>query len=146
MFIPQSILLWNSESVLIMVGQNHEVAFAAQTYVRHLIPGILWFNMFETTRRFLNAQLKFLEPSIVQLTALFFHFFWCLIFIGYFELNLIGAALATWITYITDWILLNLYVTFKHGYVKEESWHWLNRDSFSELYHFLKYSIPWVVF
>ena len=118
-FIPQALIFWNSESILVVMGQDQEVALAAQTYVRHLIPGIFWFNMFETTRRFLNAQLKFLEPSIAMLVALILHFFWWLLFISYFELNITGAAIATWITYITDFALIHLYVILKSGYVKE---------------------------
>ena len=145
LFIPQSIILWNSGFILTIIGQNQQIAYAAQSYVRHLFPGIICFGMFETTRRFLNAQLKFLEPSIAQLVALCFHFFWWYIFINIFELGIVGAAIATWITYTLDWVLLNLFVTFKSGYVKKESWHWLSIDSFSSIYHFMRFSVPWLI-
>ena len=75
-FIPQIIIFIFTEELLLLTGQDPAVANYAHLYTLYLIPGVLFFNLFECIRRFMNAQLIFDVPSYVQLITLFLHFFW----------------------------------------------------------------------
>lgn len=98
-FIPQTIIFLWTENILVLLGQDPEVAKVAQKYVYYIIPGIFFFNMFETARRFLNAQLVFILPSIIQFTTLVLHFLWLYIFVVRLNFGIIGASISIWITY-----------------------------------------------
>lgn len=75
-FIPQAIIFNYTESILLTFGQEPQIAFAAAEYTRILVPGVLFFNLFEATRRFLNAQMIFDPPSKVQFLTLALHLVW----------------------------------------------------------------------
>ena len=52
-----------------------------------------------------------------------------------------GLSIATSITYISSLVILTVYISFKKGFVPEESWHFFNRDSIKNLCQFLKFSV-----
>jgi Na+-driven multidrug efflux pump len=101
-------LFLNAKSILLLFGQEEQVAEVAQQYITIIIPGLLFFNMFEAVRRYLNAQLIFTVPMVVQLIALILHFFWCLLFISYYDLEIVGAAIAITVTYFLGKLNYNL--------------------------------------
>lgn len=98
-FIPQAIVFYNADIVLIALGQNPQVAQMALQYTRIVMLGVLFFNLYEATRRYLNAQLIFVLPSKIQFTTLILHILWCYIFIDVLNLSIIGAGISTLITY-----------------------------------------------
>lgn len=57
-------------------------------------------------------------------------------------LGVIGIALATCATNVLNAVILTLYCTYKDKFIHKESWHFLNRDSFSGIIEYLEYAIP----
>ena len=71
-----------------------------------LIPGIWGQSLFDATRRFLSAQFEATIPLYVQLVTLVLHFFWLWLFVTKMGLKEVGAAMATNITYLLNFILI----------------------------------------
>ena len=69
--------------------------------------------MFDATRRFLSAQFETKIPLYIQLVTLVMHFFWCYLFVIKMDGREVGAAMATNITYILNFILIELICRWK---------------------------------
>ncbi|CAI2367045.1 unnamed protein product [Moneuplotes crassus] len=143
-FIPQAVIFFYTDKILEAVGQDPKVSEAALDYTKVLIPGVLVFNLFEATRRFLNAQLVFALPSKIQFSTLVLHILWCYIFVSILELEIVGAAVASLITYTLDFVLIHVYVSC-FEVVPSESWHWFDKNSFKGLINYCKYGVPSLV-
>lgn len=64
--IPQSILLWNSDSILLLLLHQHpELVSLASTYLRILSFGLPAYGLFHVSRRWLQAQRRFLPPTLI---------------------------------------------------------------------------------
>ena len=59
--------------------------------------------------------------------------------------TVVGIATATWITYILNFAIGVIYITLNKSVVKEGSWHWINKDSFTGIVEYLRYGIPSMV-
>mmetsp|Transcript_31993 Transcript_31993/g.31379 ORF Transcript_31993/g.31379 Transcript_31993/m.31379 type:complete len:139 (+) Transcript_31993:199-615(+) len=134
-FIPQAVIFFYTDKILEAVGQDPKVSEAALDYTKVLIPGVLVFNLFEAARRFLNAQLVFALPSKIQFSTLVLHILWCYIFVSILELEIVGAAVASLITYTLDFVLIHVYVSC-FEVVPSESWHWFDKNSFKGLINY----------
>ena len=112
-FIPVIIIFVYADTILIALHQDAGISRVARMYCCILIPGIWAQSMFDATRRFLSAQFETTIPLYVQLVTLILHFFWCYLFVIKMEGREIGAALATNITYILNFVLIEIVCCFK---------------------------------
>lgn len=69
-------------------------------------------SQFDACRKFLIAQHKQNLPVYVQIVTTVLHFVWCYLFITYWDLRVVGAALSLNITYILNWIITDAYIHF----------------------------------
>jgi len=53
-----------------------------------------------------------------------------------------GVAFSTNITYLMNYLLPVIYISTVEGAVKEDSWHFINRDSFVGFTEYLRFGIP----
>ena len=141
-WIPQIFILLNTKSILMFLGQEEVTSAAAETYVIVLMPGMFAIVQFEIVRRFLQGMKIFSLTMYIQLVMMILHFFWCYLFVFYLEYGLVGSAIATTITYISNFLATTLILTFKEGIIPKESWHFFNADSFICLIKYLKIAVP----
>ena len=113
LFIPVIFLFSYSDKILIALHQNAEISTVARMYCCVLIPGVWAQSMFDATRRFLSAQFETTIPLYVQLFTLILHFFWCWLFVTKMDGREVGAAMATNITYILNFIIIECVCCFK---------------------------------
>ena len=61
-------------------------------------------------KRFASSQLKNNLVLIAQLIATVLHFVWCYLFIKVYDLKIEGAAFALNLTYIINWVSLEVLI------------------------------------
>lgn len=97
--LPIWIILWNTEAILLAMGQLPALARDAGRYVAALQWGILPFYGFIVLRSFLSALERPGWALAIALVALVFNALanWCLIFgnLGFPALGIVGSGLAT---------------------------------------------------
>ncbi|CAI2365570.1 unnamed protein product [Moneuplotes crassus] len=142
LFVPQAILLYFITPILISVGQPVRSAEIAGLFIKILIPGVWGYCQTELLRKFLGTQGAFYIVTNSQIFNLLLHPIWLYIFVSAFSLSVSGVAIATSITYFMNYLVPVIYVTFKKDSVRENSMHWINKDSFVGLWQYMKYAIP----
>ena len=97
--VPIWILLWNSESILLAMGQEPELARQAGIYVHWLQWAILPFYFYIVLRSFISALERPGWALVIMFVAVAFNAFgnWLLIFgnLGFPAMGIAGSGLAT---------------------------------------------------
>ncbi|XP_071175723.1 multidrug and toxin extrusion protein 1-like isoform X2 [Mytilus edulis] len=123
--IPIFAVFVNTEYLLILVGQNSEVARLSGQYVIIVIAG------------FPNIVIP---GVILQLIANVFNIVYHLILVTGLDLGLRGAAVAVVCTYWTEVLLYLMFIRFSKIY--ENSWTGFSKEAFLDWNTFLKLAIP----
>ncbi|KAF7954162.1 hypothetical protein EAE96_005293 [Botrytis aclada] len=115
-YIPVAILWACSAPIFRLLGQEEYICVDSARFLTALIPGGLGYIYFEAMKKYLQAQeimrpgtyvLLITSPVSAGLNYLFIHTF---------SLGLIGAPLATGLSYWLSFLLLVLYSRFITGY------------------------------
>ena len=97
--IPYWLILWQSESILLLLGQEPALARDAALYMHALQWGLLPYLFYVVLRSFVSAMERPLWSLIVGIVAVVFNAFanWCLMFgnLGFPRLELVGAGIAS---------------------------------------------------
>ncbi|HEX7742956.1 MAG TPA: MATE family efflux transporter, partial [Sphingobium sp.] len=97
--LPAWALLWNSESILLAMGQQPDLAYAAGRLMRGMQWALLPFLGFTTLRNFISALERPVWGVIVMIYAIPFNLLvgWALIFghLGLPTLGVLGAGIAS---------------------------------------------------
>ena len=142
LFIPQAIIIFNARTFFVYIEQPELSSEYAAEYARWLLPGIFLGMQFEWTRRFLLAQGVYMPILYTLMTTLVFHNFNLLLFVTILDMKVKGAAIATAITYSTNFIAITLFIHFKEESVHRDAWHLFNYDWIKRIDEFLKYGVP----
>ena len=135
------ILLFTKE-ILLALGQEEEAADIGRRYILYLLPGMFAMTQFETVRRYLQGMEIFYLTMRIQCVTMGIHLISCYMFVFILEYDVIGASIATCITFWLNLTITTLYISFKKGAVPEESWFFFNKDTFKDWGIFLSYGIP----
>ncbi|CDW71680.1 na+-driven multidrug efflux pump [Stylonychia lemnae] len=104
-FLPLSLILWFSDSILIFFKQDFITSNLANTYLQILIPGLLFQFLFDIQKRLLQAFKLQKYLMLITLFTSFTHYITARVLIEYYDMGIIGAAIATSSTYIINYIL-----------------------------------------
>ncbi|PFH62489.1 hypothetical protein XA68_13391 [Ophiocordyceps unilateralis] len=140
LIIPISALWLYAESVLKHLVADAEISRLASLYLRVLILAIPGFILFETGKRFLQAQGLFRATTYILLIAGPCHVFLAWLLVG--RLGFIGAPIAVVITRTFIPLLLLLYVKFIRG---SSCWGGLNQRAFSNWWTMIRLAIPGMI-
>ncbi|KAJ3077748.1 hypothetical protein HK102_004993, partial [Quaeritorhiza haematococci] len=141
--IPIAGLWMCTESVLVVFGQDRELAALAALFTKMTIPGLFPYFIYECQKRYLQAQGIMVANMYVILIAspinmlLQYTLVWSPLSIG-----VIGAPLASTITYTLLPILLGLYIKFIAGGEKYGGWSWNDALDLGQMWEFLRLGIP----
>jgi MATE family multidrug resistance protein len=109
-FIPIAILLAFSDKLLILVGQDSRVAYAAQRFLVYQLPGLYMIVQYDTLRRYLQAQGTFDIPVKGLIISCIFHICALSIALKYIQGDpLVICAITTNFTMIIDYVLLRYF-------------------------------------
>jgi len=106
-FVPISLILIFSDKLLILLDQDPEVAVITQRFVTYQLPGLYSITMYDTLRRFLQAQGSFELPVIGLVLTNIFHIVSLALALKYIEYDpVIITALITNVSMIFDFLIL----------------------------------------
>ncbi|EXB30262.1 MATE efflux family protein 6 [Morus notabilis] len=138
--IPLAVVLANTRPILILVGQDVDIAAEAGRYARFMIPSIFAFGLLQCLVKFLTTQ-NIVFPIVVSFgISTLLHVLWCWVLVFKSGLGSRGAALANSISYWINVLLLALYVKFSSSCSK--TWTGFSRQAFRNILTFLRLAIP----
>jgi MATE family multidrug resistance protein len=144
--IPLAALWIATEPLLVMLGQDENVAELAGSYMLARLPSALGFNLFIALRQYLAGRTIMRPAMWVMLIGNVANLFlnWVLIFghLGSPRLGLLGAGLATGLTNVL--LPVGLWLWIRYFRLHEGAWRRWDRNSFSltGLGRYLRLGIP----
>ena len=116
--IPLSILWWFSGTILLLLGQDNEIARISGTFIRYMIPGLFPMFLNECLRKFLFAQ-GIMKPSmyITAISAFLSVLLqWLLVWSPtVFNLGVNGAPISTSLVNTASPLMTLFYIFFFNG-------------------------------
>ncbi len=113
--VPLWIILWNTEAILVAMGQNPALAKAAGVYMHMLQWAVLPFYFYIVMRSFISALERPGWALFIGIVAVLFNALanWCLIFgnYGFPAMGIAGSGLATTLSSIVMFLGLALVVS-----------------------------------
>ncbi|KFY37544.1 hypothetical protein V494_04709 [Pseudogymnoascus sp. VKM F-4513 (FW-928)] len=140
--IPVGIFFIFSNRVLEAIVPEKESADLAGLYLRVLVFGLPGYALFESGKRFVQAQGLFSATTYVLLIAAPTNAFMNWLFVWRFEWGYVGAPIAVVVTHNLLPILLFLYVYFIDGH---QCWHGFSYRALSNWGPMIKLAIPGLV-
>ncbi|EAW17470.1 MATE family efflux transporter [Aspergillus fischeri NRRL 181] len=141
-YIPVAILWAWSEHVFLFLGQDQVLSRDSARFLTCLIPGGLGYIYFEVMKKYLQAQGIMRPGTYVLLITSPFNAFLNYLFCYTFKMGLLGAPLATGISYWLSFALLVLYARFIAG---SECWGGWSREALNNLGTFARLAFLGVI-
>ncbi|SPN99076.1 probable uncharacterized membrane protein, predicted efflux pump [Cephalotrichum gorgonifer] len=129
-YIPVALLWACSEPVFKFLGQDPDLARDSARFLTCLIPGGLGYIYFESMKKYLQAQGIMRPGTYVLLITSPFNAFLNYFFCYTLNMGLLGAPIATGISYWLSFTLLLLYARFVAG---SECWGGWSRSAFKNM-------------
>ena len=98
-------ILFADEILITFFKQNAFVSEIAIQYTIICLPGIWSFSQFDATKKYLSAQKLSKFPIFTQIISRLFQVVVCHLFIIQFQWGVVGAAVATNMTFIMDMLI-----------------------------------------
>ncbi|KAK3133960.1 hypothetical protein QOZ80_6AG0543290 [Eleusine coracana subsp. coracana] len=138
--IPITLAWAFADQILLLIGQDRDVAAEAGEYARWLIPSLAAFVPLTCHTRFLQAQ-SLVVPVMASsgVTALT-HVFVCYALVYKAGMGSKGAALSTAISYAINLTILALYVRLSSAC--KRTWTGFSAEAFAGLRDFAKLAVP----
>jgi len=141
-YIPVAILWACSAPVFRLLGQEEYICVDSATFLTALIPGGLGYIYFEAMKKYLQAQEIMRPGTYVLLITSPLNVGLNYLFVYTFKMHLIGAPLATGVSYWLSFLLLVLYSRFVAG---SRCWGGWTKASFRNISTFARLSVLGIV-
>ncbi|OIW06960.1 hypothetical protein TanjilG_18348 [Lupinus angustifolius] len=137
--IPLSLLWFNLEKLLTLLGQDPLISQEAGNFARCLIPALFAYGILQAMVRFFLIQ-SLIKPLVISSTvSLFFHIALCWLLVFKIGLGSLGAAFSIGASYWLNVILLGLYMFSTNS---ERTQTHISMEIFHGIREFLSYAIP----
>nr|CAB3446414.1 unnamed protein product [Digitaria exilis]CAB3503326.1 unnamed protein product [Digitaria exilis] len=138
--VPVAALWACAGKVLALCGQDPEIAAAAGSYIRWLIPALFAFGPLQCHVRFLQAQNLVVPVMLSSGAAALGHPAVCWLLVRRLGFGFRGAALANGVSYVANLLFLALYVRFSPSC--KTTWQGFSREALRGIAGFLKLAMP----
>ena len=139
--IPQAIITIFLNHILILFGQNEEVAYRAWTMCLFTFPGVVMMNLFEWDRRYLTCC-ELVNPGMyISIGCIVLHGIMLYLSVVHFGYGVIGAGVSTLISYFVLFGGLELYCIFQKYRVHQLKWR-LSANMVKYIPSYLENAIP----
>ncbi|KAJ2522436.1 hypothetical protein GGI11_001736 [Coemansia sp. RSA 2049] len=136
-------IMWNAERLLLFLGQDPEIAHLVGMYLRLNIVGMLPYSLFETTKRFLQAQGIMRAATIVIGVVAPIHWTSSIILVrSKFGPGFIGVPV---VNIITNYISLTGILLYTRNSRAMEAWGGWKISAFHNMRAYYRLAIPSVV-
>ncbi|KAK2791971.1 hypothetical protein FQN51_001944 [Onygenales sp. PD_10] len=141
-YVPVAVLWACSEPVFLALGQDPQLSRDSARFLTCLIPGGLGYICFEAMKKFLQAQ-EIMRPGTYVLLITspingLLNYFFCYTL----KIGLLGAPLATSVSYWLSFLLLVLYARYVAG---SECWGGWSRKSLDNIGPFARLAVMGVI-
>lgn len=139
-FLPVALLLIYSDSLLILLNQDPDVAWETKKFLVYQIPGLFMIAQFDTLRRYMQAQEKFDVPAKGLIISNIFHITTLTTVMHYVKYDpIILCAVITNFSMIIDYCLLYY---FSKDLLKETNYLNILDGAFIDWCDYLELAIP----
>ncbi|KAJ2650883.1 ethionine resistance protein [Coemansia sp. RSA 1250] len=137
-------ILWYAESILLVIGQDPAIAHLSGMFLRIQILGVLPWSIYETCKRYLQAQEIMRAGTIVMVIVAPLHWINNYIFVRSetYGLGFIGAPI---ITVISNWLIALGIIIYTCNSRARETWGGWDKRAFHNMQEFYKLAIPSVI-
>ncbi|XP_077230263.1 protein DETOXIFICATION 18-like [Tasmannia lanceolata] len=135
-----SVVWFYSESILIFLHQDAEIAKMAGLFLRYLIPGVFAYGFLQCILRFLQTQNVVIPLVIVSLITFIVHVGITYLMVHHTSLGFKGAAIAASISFWISFILMALYVKYSKKFM--HTWEGFALESFHYVLPNMKLAMP----
>ncbi|KAJ5761225.1 Multi antimicrobial extrusion protein [Penicillium odoratum] len=136
-FIPVAILWASSNPLFRALGQDPELAYLSSRYLTVFIPGGLGYIFFEVMKKYLQAQEIMRAGTYVMMVVLPCHIAITYLFCYTLGIGLLGAPLASDISY---WLAVALLVLYSKYIAGSECWGGWSMAAFDNIWTFVRLS------
>ncbi|KAM5567849.1 protein DETOXIFICATION 16-like [Rosa sericea] len=138
--IPLALIWFYTSTILIALGQDHEISNEAGTFNRWMMPSLFAYSLLQCLNRFLQTQNNVFPMMISSGITAFLHIIICWALCFKFGLGSKGAALAISISNWVNVLLLASYVMFSP--VCKNTWTGFTKEALHDILSFIKLAIP----
>lgn len=137
--IPLALIWYYTSTILIALGQDHEISTEAGVFNRWMIPGLFAYGLLQCLNRFLQTQNNVIPMLISSGITAFLHVPVCWVLVFKIGFGIKGAALAISISNWVNVILLAIYIKFSPACVK--TWTGFSEEALHDLLSFIKLAV-----
>ena len=101
-----------SESILLAMGQDPQVALYAHKYNLSYLPAVFFYGMLDSTRRYLSSCKRTMAATLVQIFGTCLQFVNLHFLVSVHKMDIVGIGLSCVITNGTMWLLLEIYARY----------------------------------
>lgn len=130
----------NIEKILIVIGQNPQVAIVAGEYMLYFIPGVFASFMFQCVSRYLQTQSIVYPTLIIGIVANALNAGLHMLLVKQADMGTNGSAVCQVISYTAMLLMTVAYILGSKVY--EETWDGWSRECFEDWGLFFKLGIP----
>ncbi|MBA0785759.1 hypothetical protein Gotri_026647 [Gossypium trilobum] len=138
--LPVCLLWMYMDKLLVLIGQDPQVAEIANRYAMCLIPGLFGYAIVQSQVRFFQSQSLVLPMMFTSLATLCFHIIVCWVLVFKFGFGSKGGALAISFSNWFNVILLGFYMRYSPSCEKTRTLHL--KDVFLSVKEFFHFAIP----
>lgn len=140
--VPVSLLWIFSTKIMLALGQSDEVAQMANAYLLFLLPSLWTLACSACIQNWLHSMSNTRAVATITLITATLHPLWCYLFIYYFKLGYLGAAISVSLTKIIELILFIVYICFISTILKDLNFQINIKESFTNWWSFLRLGLP----
>ncbi|KAI9893377.1 MAG: hypothetical protein M1814_006673 [Vezdaea aestivalis] len=141
-FVPVAVLWLFSEPVFLALGQDPHISRESSRFLSCLIPGGIGYIYFEALKKYLQAQGIMRPGTYVLVITSPLNIALNYLFVYTFKIGLLGAPLATGISYWLSFLLLVAYTRFVDG---SECWGGWSKKCLTNLLTFARLALSGIV-
>ncbi|RCV33204.1 hypothetical protein SETIT_7G064200v2 [Setaria italica] len=138
--IGLAVVWWYTGKILLLFGQDPEIAAGAGSYIRWMIPALFVYGPLQCHFRFLQAQNIVLPVMLSSGVTAVSHVLVCWLLVYKIGLGYKGAALACAISYLINVSILSIYVRLAPAC--ENTRRGFSKEAFHGIPTFLRLAVP----
>ncbi|CAN6234706.1 unnamed protein product [Urochloa humidicola] len=135
-----AVVWWYTGKILLLFGQDPEIAAGAGSYIRWMIPALFVYGPLQCHFRFLQTQNIVLPVMLSSGVTALNHVLVCWLLVYKIGLGYKGAALATAISYLANVSILTIYVRLAPAC--ENTRRGFSKEALREIPSFLRLAVP----
>uniref|UniRef100_A0ACD6AMS1 Uncharacterized protein n=2 Tax=Avena sativa TaxID=4498 RepID=A0ACD6AMS1_AVESA len=138
--VPLAVLWFYAGSILLLLGQDEDIAMEAGTYARWMIPALFAYGLLQCHIRFLQSQNIVFPVMLSAAATALFHFAVCWLLVHGLGLGSKGVAIGKAISYWINVVMLAVYVRVSS--TCKNTWTGFSMEAFRGARDFFRLAVP----